>query len=150
MCGVKLHDSNGHMPPDPALTRRFPARPRAVSQARRAVGALALDSELRANLELVVSELVANSVCHAGQSAHDPRVLDAPIDLRVVQGDGEVHISVHDEGPGFDPQDRGVSPNGGKRGLVIVEALTRAWGVDCGNGTPGCTVWCTIDVGSRA
>jgi hypothetical protein len=58
-----------------------------------------------------------------------------------------VRVAVHDGGGGFAPAAHGahdpLTPGG--QGLVIVDALSAASGVDRSQG--GCTVWCEVIVG---
>ena len=71
----------------------------APRQARHAVATLPLRELARERLALVVSELVTNSIRHAGLAAGDP------IELQMTRDNGQVRIAVHDGGPGFDPTD---------------------------------------------
>jgi signal transduction histidine kinase len=111
----------------------------APAQARSAVGALPLAEDAREKLALLVSELVTNSIRHAGLAAGDP------IQMELASENGHVRISVHDGGPGFDPAGNNGNGNGDRTGfgLSILDALAREWGVDTQSG--GCTVWCAID-----
>jgi anti-sigma regulatory factor (Ser/Thr protein kinase) len=119
------------------LSRTLRAQPQAAGEARRAVVALALPEPTRETLSLVVSELVANSVLHAGLTAEDS------VDLHVDNGGPQVRVTVHDRGPGFTPPEPNADPlNVGGQGLVITAALSDSWGVDCDE--HGCTVWCDI------
>src|SRR4051812_37856567 len=117
------------------------ARPQAAAEARRALVGLTLPKITRGNLALLVSELVTNSVRHAGQPA------DAPIGVQVNNGSASVRLAVHDGGHGFPfpAQEVPVAPLvAGGRGLAIVAALSETGGVDS---TPdGCTVWCQLAV----
>ena len=135
-------NGNGHSPADPAFRRRFPSRPGAAPEARRAIEALGLPHEERDNLRLMASELVTNAVRHAGHAAHDPAGLDGSIDMVVTQADGATRLAVRDEGPGFTPPEAPRTPDHGGLGFVIIEALSEAWGVICHD--RGCTVWCTL------
>jgi anti-sigma regulatory factor (Ser/Thr protein kinase) len=117
------------------------AGPQAPGEARRALVGLTLPTITRENLALLVSELVTNSVRHAGLSPH------APIGVQVNNGSASVRLAVHDGGQGFPfpAQEVPVGPLvPGGRGLAIVAALSEAWGVD--SNTDGCTVWCQIAV----
>lgn len=74
--------------------------------------------------QLLVSELVANSVTHAGLGA-DERIL-----LEVVVRAGRLRIEVTDPGAGFFPGRRGMrAPEFGGWGLRLVDQLSRRWGV---------------------
>ena len=119
-------------------------RPEAAAEARRALVGLPLPEITRENLALLVSELVTNSVRHAGLLAGDL------IGVRVNNGTSRVRLAVHDGGHGFaftSPDSDGPLVAGG-RGLLIVAALSEDWGVDCDPG--GCTVWCDLAVDEQA
>jgi anti-sigma regulatory factor (Ser/Thr protein kinase) len=119
------------------LSRTLRAQPQAAGEARRAVVALALPEMTREKLSLVVSELVTNSILHAGLTPEDS------VDLHVDNGGPQVRVAVHDRGPGFTPSAPNADPlNVGGQGLVIAAALSDSWGVDCDE--HGCTVWCDI------
>jgi anti-sigma regulatory factor (Ser/Thr protein kinase) len=130
--------------PTPTVTRHIrrvlPARPEAIAEARRAVRGLLVDAAARDTLELLVSELVTNSVVHAGLGPEDP------ISVHITGRADRVRLAVRDSGPGFDePSANGhdeLAPGG--RGCVIVDALADAWGID--GDAAGCTVWCEIAV----
>ena len=134
---AKLHVEAGEKH-DISCTLR--ALPSAAAEARRALVGLALPKGTRQDLALIVSELVTNSVLHAGLSPQ------APIEVQVNNGPDSVRLRVHDPGPGFTPR-RARSANAslvaGGRGLPIVASLSETWGVDS---TAGCTVWCQLAV----
>ena len=95
-----------------------------------------LDSHAVETLRLLVSELVTNSVRHAG--------LDSSqwIDLRVEPTPEAVRVSVSDPGRGFD---RPSSPRAGDAsgwGLYLVEQMADRWGVSQDGVT---SVWFEID-----
>jgi diguanylate cyclase (GGDEF)-like protein len=122
------------------VTRVLASGPAAAGEARRATLQLRLPRRTRDTLELLVSELVANAVRHAGLPA------GAPVNLDITHAAGRVRLAVRDGGAGFDPSrldDTVPLPCGG-RGLVIVAALSDAWGVECH--ADGCTVWCDVAV----
>jgi anti-sigma regulatory factor (Ser/Thr protein kinase) len=120
-----------------ALRLELPSRPEAASAARIAVrklnDTLQLGYERLQDVQLVVTELVANAVCH-GSRAGERITVAFRID------DDSLRVAVSDEGCGFDPERLEPSdpcaPDG--RGLTIVAALARRWGVD------GATVWCEV------
>jgi two-component sensor histidine kinase len=97
--------------------------PTAPAAARHAVSrdlAEVADPEALSSLELVVSELVTNSVVHGPGK---------PIRLSLeVDEDGRVRGEVEDEGDGV-IEIREAADGPGGRGLRIVEALTSRWGV---------------------
>ncbi len=79
--------------------------------------------------ELLVSELVSNTVIHTGSQPT----------AWVAQGHDRVRIHVHDTGVG-EPVVRRPGPRDGTgRGLGLVEALALRWGVD--RDQHGKTVW---------
>jgi anti-sigma regulatory factor (Ser/Thr protein kinase) len=124
-----------------SLSRTLRAQPQAAGEARRAVVALALPETTREKLSLVVSELVTNSILHAGLTAEDT------VDLHVDNGGPQVRVAVHDRGPGFTPSAPNADPlNVGGKGLVIAASLSDSWGVDCDE--HGCTVWCDVARGN--
>jgi hypothetical protein len=111
----------------------------APGEARRVVATLALPEGLRDALGIVVSELVTNSVLHAGVVAGDP------IEVHLSGDDRRVCVSVRDGGPGFSkPLATNGRPPAGGRGLAIVGALSdEGWAV--ASGPEGCTVWCAVE-----
>jgi anti-sigma regulatory factor (Ser/Thr protein kinase) len=119
-------------------------RPEATAEARRALVGLALPEATRDQLALLVTELVSNSVLHAGITRQDP------IDVELTNGTDNVRLAVHDGGHGFAPPapDAADPLEPGGRGLVIVAALSESWGVDCD--PDGCTVWCQVPVDEPA
>jgi len=88
-----------------------------------------------ADLKLLVSELVANSVEHSGAGKGDL------IGLEVRVADGRVLVEVSDGGPGFElplsPTRHPWEAEYG-RGLLIVDSVADAWGVAHGKRS---TVW---------
>jgi anti-sigma regulatory factor (Ser/Thr protein kinase) len=108
------------------LMLHFPGGPDAPARARYAL--LALNgtlAEVRDTVRLLVSELISNSVLHAG--ADD----ESTIELRVVTGERGTRVEVEDRGPGFEPVP--VEPdleNGGGFGLFLVDQLADRWGVE--------------------
>ena len=110
----------------------------APAEARQMVATLPLNEGLRDAVVVVVSELVTNSVRHAGIAAGDP------IEVRVTGDERHLSVSVHDGGPGFSQP---IATNGSRwprgLGLKIVAALSQDWAVTCGPG--GCTVRCAVD-----
>jgi anti-sigma regulatory factor (Ser/Thr protein kinase) len=122
---------------------RLLARPEAAAEARRAVTGLALPDVTRGVLGLLVTELVTNSVRHAGLGPADEVV------VRFTDHGASVRLSVSDPGAGFAPvAARPDDPlSGGGRGLLIVAALSTAWGVD--RGADGFGVWCVVAVGEQ-
>src|SRR3954465_8798186 len=106
---------------------RLAAEPKDVTTARHALDRLAtfLPSEKLENVRLVVSELVTNSILHAGLSPDDR------ISLMVRVSEGSVRGRVCDPGPGFEvPSEPCPRPDmEGGWGLPIVETISDRWGV---------------------
>ena len=119
---------------------RLAPEPEVVTTARNALDQLTdlLPPEKLDDVRLVVSELVTNSILHAGLSADDQ------ILLTVTVADGAVRGSVCDPGPGFgmpsEPSPR--SDLRGGWGLPIVETISDRWGVE--RNKHAC-VWFEID-----
>jgi anti-sigma regulatory factor (Ser/Thr protein kinase) len=84
--------------------------------------------QLHDDVRLLVSELVANSVRHAGQPA------GAPVHLRAAAVDGVVRVEVEDHGHGR-VRRRAADRRRGGFGLCLVERLADRWGVNHENGT---------------
>jgi anti-sigma regulatory factor (Ser/Thr protein kinase) len=119
---------------------RLAPEPEVVTTARHALDQLTdlLPPEKLEDVRLVVSELVTNSILHAGLSADDQ------ISLTVTVSDGAVRGSVCDPGPGFgmplEPSPR--SDLSGGWGLPIVETISDRWGIE---GNRHACVWFEID-----
>jgi anti-sigma regulatory factor (Ser/Thr protein kinase) len=114
-------------------TRRFACQPTAVSAARRLVRRTldGHDAELIDAAELMTSELATNCVRHA----------QTEFEIRISALE-EVRIEVRDTGEG---SPRVLSPSAREptgRGLRIVEAMSRHWGVICD--PAGKVVWFTL------
>lgn len=88
---------------------------------------------LTGNAELVITELVTNAIVHG----------TVPITVRASLRRRYLHLAVLDHAPGI-PRVTGPDPatRMGGRGLMIVEALTMAWGTT--PTPPGKVVWCTL------
>ncbi len=119
----------------------LPAAPESVSAARR-VAEKALEGsgspKVAAKLLLMISELVTNSLRHAGLSGEDS------VGLAVDATPSVIRVEVSDPGPGFDavhPKHPDVDVGSGW-GLYIVERLASRWGVV--RGRPS-FVWFEID-----
>ena len=119
----------------PELLLRLSAEPSAAAQARDALAAFAetMPAESLADLRLVVTELVTNSVKYGP---------GGPIVVSVKRGsDGVVSGEVLDGGRAGVRMRRSPNPAGGGLGLQIVDAVASAWGV-----RPRSTrVWFRID-----
>jgi anti-sigma regulatory factor (Ser/Thr protein kinase) len=98
----------------------------------RALGQVAFD------VRLLVTELVANSVRHAGLDENDV------ITLMLELSDTRVRVEVRDPGRGFafPVRPQKLTAEGG-RGLQIVAAIARRWGVER---SEPIAVWFEIDI----
>jgi two-component sensor histidine kinase len=113
----------------------FAPVPDAVRTARHALRDRGLNPDLEHTVALLTSEVVGNSVRHAGPLAPGQRIV-----FHARLADDHVRIEVADHGPGFDPEVRHDTPG---FGLRLVDKLASRWGADC---TPrGCRVWFEID-----
>lgn len=86
-----------------------------------------------------MSELVTNSIRHAGVDEREPVV------LRAWLSDDRVGIEVADGGPGFEPPVTPGNEDGvGGWGLYIVQSLADRWGTSYRNAMS--RVWFEIDI----
>ena len=123
---------------DPLIALELPAEPHSAKVARDAIAGL--DGHLGpvfGDVVLLVSELVTNSVRHAGLDASQPLQLS-------VAADGDlVRLAVRDPGPGFRPPAPPTDPGHvGGWGLVLVDQLAEKWGVEHDEGTT--VVWAEL------
>lgn len=120
--------------PEWALPSEKASVPRARQLATEALSGL--PSDAIQTVALVVSELATNCVQHAGTEFR----------LRVRREGAQVHVEVTD-GSQRQPTLRHPSPSQPHgRGLQIVEALARRWGVIPATAGTGKTVWCRIAI----
>jgi anti-sigma regulatory factor (Ser/Thr protein kinase) len=110
---------------EPTLDHTIGCSPRAPAEARRAVEGLGaeVDIALIRDVQLVVSELVTNSVRHSGSNE--------PIRLRAWARPSGLKVEIADGGDGFEPPAAGGDGREaeGGRGLLILDALAERWGV---------------------
>jgi anti-sigma regulatory factor (Ser/Thr protein kinase) len=122
-----------------ALDLRLSPGPRAPAEARRSLGARLerVDPEVMEKLRLLVSELVSNSVRHAGLDEEDL------IRLSVWERADRVRVEVTDPGDGFKPPLPDPDPlNPSGWGLYLVDRLADRWGVATNGET---RVWFEVD-----
>jgi anti-sigma regulatory factor (Ser/Thr protein kinase) len=78
---------------------------------------------------LLVSEIVSNSVRHAGLDAADA------IEVRIRGSRSMLHVDVIDPGPGFEPEGARPREDDGGWGLWLLDRLATRWGVERGGAT---------------
>src|SRR5438876_585918 len=120
-----------------SLTLRLAGGPKAPARARKALRSLDRTlSDLRDDVDLLVSELVSNSVLHAHADQ---------IELHAYSAPELVRVKVSDQGPGFDATETRPEPNTdgeGGFGLLIVDKVADRWGVTRDHHA---SVWFEID-----
>ena len=119
---------------------RLPGGRDAPAEARRYLRRLHgdVDPELLQVVTLLVSELVTNSVRHAGADEGSLIVLEGEVRPTAVR------VDVEDHGPGFSPRIlEPVPARGHGFGLFLVEELADRWGVEPTN--RGTRVWFEIE-----
>jgi anti-sigma regulatory factor (Ser/Thr protein kinase) len=118
--------------PATALRLSMAGGPRAPARARTWLQSAAawLPEELERNLLLLTCELVNNSVLHGNAGEEDV------IEIRLRSTATGVRAEVSDPGPGFAPagRERELDEPGGW-GLVLVERISKRWGVERGERT---------------
>ena len=110
------------------LAQSFRADRRAPGAARQALQVLngELDQDLAADIRLLVSELVTNSLRHTGS---------ADIALEVWRSDEVVHVDVCDHGAGFEVNGAPQPGDASGWGLFMVDRLADRWGVQTNGDT---------------
>jgi anti-sigma regulatory factor (Ser/Thr protein kinase) len=124
-----------------SISVEFEAGPEAAAWARNALFAVEprVEEDLMADVRLLVSELVTNSVRHSGASPPDSVALDVAVDS------GTIRVEVSDTGTGFEPRPREADRSKpGGWGLYLVDRLADRWGVARNHLT---RVWFEIDLG---
>jgi anti-sigma regulatory factor (Ser/Thr protein kinase) len=117
----------------------LPPEPESVRRARHMVRerCAGCDDATLFDLEVIVSELAANAVRHAG----------TPFYVEIDADGRSVRIAVAD-GSDDHPAPVSVSAHRGGRGLQIVETLASAWGTETDDGG-GKEVWARVDLAGR-
>jgi anti-sigma regulatory factor (Ser/Thr protein kinase) len=118
---------------------RLPAEPTAAAVARAMVEAVGSDlpEPILLDAKLLTTEVVTNAIRHArGTQAVIVRV----------RRNNHVRVEVVDQGLMFDPQPQTASTQAGSGlGLVLVDAIANAWGVD--RDESGKKVWFELATG---
>ena len=112
----------------------LPAKPEAAGAARRLLVREGLDPDVDHTVCLLVSEVVSNSIRHAGLTEADRIVLAARLTHDYAR------IEVRDHGPGFHPEVRHGAQG---FGLRMLDKLATRWGVD--SDADGTRVWFEVD-----
>jgi len=92
-------------------------------------------SQLIDDVELIVSELVTNAVAYARE----------PIMLTLTARPSTVRVEVEDDSPAWPIPRNGSAKDEAGRGLVLVGAMSRAWGVRAVDGI-GKAVWADVPI----
>jgi anti-sigma regulatory factor (Ser/Thr protein kinase) len=99
-----------------------------------------LEPRVYEDLALLTTELVANSVRHAGPRAGDHVLFDLSVTAALVR------VDVRDGGPGFEPVPRDPTDTSPYHwGLHIVERIADRWAVVPANGNGQTRVWFELD-----
>jgi anti-sigma regulatory factor (Ser/Thr protein kinase) len=115
----------------PTLSLTLPPVPESATRARREVVRHGLEEELEHTITLLITEVVANSIRHAGSGSD--------IHVAATLEPGFARVEVLDAGPGFDPEVRHDTDG---YGLRLVDKLATRWGVERAEGT---LVWFEVD-----
>jgi anti-sigma regulatory factor (Ser/Thr protein kinase) len=120
----------------PEIAVALPSVPESIPRSREVLDGLRgeLDESVLDDLRLIVSELVTNSIRHAGLRTGDP------ITLEIFVGETSVRLELRDRGHGFEPPATAANPlRESGWGLFLVSQLTDRWGVSTEGGLT--TVW---------
>ena len=87
-------------------------------------------------LRLLVTELITNSVRHAGLGR------DEVIEFELTRSPSAVRVEVRDPGRGFNPSSRPRRDDEGGMGLMLIDKLSSRWDV---NGDADTSVWFELE-----
>jgi serine phosphatase RsbU (regulator of sigma subunit)/anti-sigma regulatory factor (Ser/Thr protein kinase) len=122
------------------VSERFPATLHAAHDVAAALAPLSVDLGARTaqDLRLLATELVANAVRHTGMP-------QGSVEVQVRLDGDTVHLTVFDDGPGFDLPARPVEApeSAGGWGLYLVDQCARRWGNERGERH---RVWLELEV----
>lgn len=119
----------------------LPASLESPHAARHTVDELGLDHDQEAafNLRLLITEVVGNSVRHAGLTPADTIIFELQLSSTLVR------VQITDRGPGFIRPTIDEPPTGTSgRGLFLVDALADRWGTESNDAQV--SVWFEIDL----
>ncbi len=122
--------------PDRRIEMTFTARADQVGAVRRAIRSFLASwqaSRLTGDAELLGTELASNAIVHAGGGSFG---------FAIEIDGGQVRIEIRDESPEF-PALRRADPDAESgRGILLVSALAKEWGVGVDGGAK--TTWCVL------
>jgi anti-sigma regulatory factor (Ser/Thr protein kinase) len=148
VCGTALPaDTKAFARNASGVRRKLAREPVAASAARRVLRALGgdIEEEVYEVAALLVTELIANSVKHAGPDAGDY------LELEVAVMPDKVRVEVRDQGPGFEWRPRAeADPLAFHWGLPLVDRLASRWDIEPGDGAADTVVWFELDRASFA
>jgi anti-sigma regulatory factor (Ser/Thr protein kinase) len=148
VCGTALPEDAKRFARDASgVHRRLAREPVAAGAARRVLRGLGgeIEQEVYEVAALLVTELIANSVLHAGPAAGEY------LELEVAVMPDRVRVEVRDQGPGFAWRPRpDADPIAFHWGLQLVERLASRWDVEPGNDGADTVVWFELDRASAA
>lgn len=142
-CGTRLRTSAGRYEMrrhPPAVARLLDPDPHAPEAARRSLDPLvgSIGDDALDRLQLLVTELVTNSLKHGALADGDQITLDVYVD------EDAVYAEVHDNGVGFTPRQPDLDPlRTSGWGLWLLDRLTTRWGIE---NTAGTTAWFEMPV----
>ncbi len=116
-------------------SRELRAGPDTAAEARWFLWEVLRDRQEAVDLDvaaLLTTELASNAARHGSERP------GSPIEVSVSLQEEGLRVSVHDQGPGFDPDDE----NARGWGVKLVEALSSDWGLE--RGDRGTEVWFEI------
>jgi anti-sigma regulatory factor (Ser/Thr protein kinase) len=117
--------------------RSFPATPDSVTQARHFVTEIALEwgfGQLLQDAQLVVSELGGNAIRHARSE----------FTVVISESDSSIRLAVSDLSHAVPKEQRPANDSSSGRGLMLVGAITTAWGVQ--QSLDGKVVWAELQL----
>ena len=114
-------------------SRTLPAGPTSAAEARGFLWEALKDQDVSLDLDaaaLLTTEIASNAARHGKE----------PIRVSVTLEKEGLRVSVHDQGPGFDPNE--AAALGTAYGVTLVRQLASEWGVE--RGAEGTEVWFRI------